>query len=72
MVTKTEEVHHMHNKTHRHKMHNSNANVLTIGSFYVDAGSNFNKTIHFDADDSVLGALMQNFAYNCDVSVWRS
>lgn len=53
-------------------MHNSNANVLTIGSFYVDAGSNFNKTIHFDADDSVLGALMQNFAYNCDVSVWRS
>lgn len=25
------------------------ANVLTIGSFYVDAGSNFYETIHFDA-----------------------
>lgn len=23
--------------------------VLTIGSFYIDAGSNFDQTIHFDA-----------------------
>lgn len=37
--------------------------VLTIGSFYVDASSNFNKTIHFDADDRVLGALMQNITF---------
>lgn len=32
-----------------HVARNAQRNVLTIRSFYVDAGSNFYETIHFDA-----------------------